>query len=152
MHVVLFELQAQNRKKNIINDKMIEERCMMYCQTIHDRLEAMEKGLRDKFDEGKAKELIREEIAVAQLLPKQLGLPEPQAPAAGVGLKETVKEIQDKKATEANSLIFRAPEPQTILKEIREKEDMEMVDQLCNNICQAAIDPKTEIAKTVRLG
>ena len=79
-------------------------------------------------------------------------IPEPQAQIAGVVLNETVKEMQDQQSREANLLIFRAPEPQSILKETREKGDVELVNQLCNNICQAEIDPKPKIVKTVRLG
>ena len=134
-------------EKNILNEKMIEERCLFYCQSINDRLEEVEKQLRTKCDETKVKELIKEMEGV-HVKPKGQVM---QAPNT-VESDNIIQEMNDRKAREANFLIFRAPEPETNLKEVREKADSEFVHGLCNEVCRADIDVNTDIVKIIRLG
>ena len=58
MHVVLLKCKLKI-KKNILNEKVIEERCEMYFKTMNTRFEATEK----KLDESKeVKEIVRQEM------------------------------------------------------------------------------------------
>ena len=58
MHVVLLKCKLKI-KKNILNEKVIEERCEMYFKTMNTRFEAIEK----KLDESKeVKEIVRQEM------------------------------------------------------------------------------------------
>ena len=67
-------------------------------------------------------------------------------------MKETVREINERKNMETNFLIFNAPEPKTNLKEERVRIDMEFVEGLCNEVCNLNLDVKDEITKVIRLG
>ena len=49
-------------EKNILNEKVIEERCEMYFKTMNTRFEAIEKKLDAKCDSKEVKEIVRQEM------------------------------------------------------------------------------------------
>ena len=67
-------------------------------------------------------------------------------------LQETVNEIHDRKERERNFIVFNAPEPKTNLKDVRVREDLELVRSLCNDVCDLNVDVQNEITEVFRLG
>ena len=55
-------------------------------------------------------------------------------------VQETVNEIHDRKERDRNFIVFNAPEPETNLKDVRVREDMELVRSLCNDVCDLNVD------------
>ena len=63
MNVVLLKIKMQTKiYKNILNEKIIEERCEMYFKTMNTRFEAIEKKLDAKCDSEEIKEIVRQEM------------------------------------------------------------------------------------------
>ena len=139
-------------EKNILNEKVIEERCQFYFESINARLDEVERKLEGKCDENQVKEMIRKTMEDGQRDAPIQGQVIIGAAENDKTLKDTLKEVQDQKGRETNFLIFRAPEPQTNLKEVREREDLKLVEGLCNEVCQANINIDEDIVKTIRLG
>ena len=103
-------------KKNIINEKVNEERCEFYLATINDRLDSIERQLQTKCDADAVKVIVHE----------ALGANEGNAPKRGSStqgtdnnrdvIQETAKELKDREERQDNFIIFNAPEPNTNLK------------------------------------
>ena len=72
------------------------------------------------------------------------------AKESGGVLRETINEIQYRKARESRFLIFNAPEPDTNLKEVRGSKDRELVLGICD-VCDVNID-HIDINEVIRLG
>ena len=119
-------------KKNIINEKVIEERCELYLATINDRLGSIERQLQTKCDADAVKVIVHE----------ALGANEGNAPKRGSRIKgtddyrdviqDTVKALKEREEGQDNFIICNAPEPNTNLKEVRICEDTELVKNLCS--------------------
>ena len=65
-------------------------------------------------------------------------------------LQETVNEIHDRKERERNCIVFNAPEPETNLKDVLVREDLELVRSLCNDVCDLNVDVQNEITDVFR--
>ena len=139
-------------EKNILNEKLIEERCLYYCQTVNNRLDAIEKELESKCGEQEVKQLIREAIDVRQPQVAVEATSNQSKADHNSALQESVAEINDQKAREANFLVFNAPEPKTNLKEVRQKADRDLIEGLSNDVCAANINADQDIVQVVRLG
>jgi hypothetical protein len=97
------------------------------------------------------KEIMKEELNIY----KQEANPQiesAEAKSTVETVKETVKEVNERRARESNMILFNAPEPNTNLKEERKSQDIEVVRHLCTNICQIDINPDEDISKAIRLG
>ena len=116
-------------EKNILNEKLIEERCELYCRTLIARIEEIEKKLETKCDAHEIQDIIRKEIGTDKGRSPQVTPSDNAKESRGV-LRETINEIQDRKARESSFLICNAPEPDTNLKEIRGLKDKELVQGL----------------------
>ena len=139
-------------EKIILNEKSIENRCEIYFSTLNARIEEIEeKKLHTKCDAHEVKEIIRKEIDTD----KGRGPQETQsdnAKESGGVLRETINEIQDRKARESSFLIFNAPEPDTNLKVVRGSKDKELVLGLCDvNIDQIDINEVIRLGKKHRM-
>ena len=149
MHVVLLK----KLEKNILKEKVIEERCEMYFKTMNTRLEAIEKKLDAKCDSKEVKEIVWQEMdALHTCRPnddESRNLLTTQN--SGIVVEETVREINERKNRETNFLIFNAPEPKTNITEERVRIDMEFVEGLYNEVCNLNLDVKGEITKVIRL-
>ena len=140
--------------KNILNEKVIEERCDMYFKTMNKRFEAIEKKVDAKCDSKEVKEIVMQEMDVIHTCrpndDESRNLLTTQN--SGIVVEETVREINERKNRETHFLIFNAPEPKTNQKEERVRIDMEIVGGLCNEVCNLNLDVKDEITKVIRLG
>ena len=93
-----------------LNEKKIEERCMFYCHTINDRLDAIERKVNNKCDEEKVKEIL---IEMGKEQPQLQTQNKAQTDGRDRVLKDTVKEVNDQKTRKTNFIVFRAPEINT---------------------------------------
>ena len=86
-------------EKNILNEKVIEERCEMYFKTTNTRFEAIEKKLDAKCDSKEVKEIVRQEMdAMHTCRPnddESRNLLTTQN--SGIVVEETVREINKRK-------------------------------------------------------
>ncbi len=142
-------------EKSIVVERSIEQRCDQYLQTFNERLQLVENELKQKCDEERVKQIVKNELK--ELTPQvdqtnTAGGITPPARNNEVMVEETVKEMSERRAREPNMLIFKAPEPRTNLKEDRMQEDLKFVEKLCNTVCGLDIDPDEDIVKTVRFG
>ena len=67
-------------------------------------------------------------------------------------VQETVNEIHDRKERDRNLIVFNAPEPETNLKDVQVREDLELVRSLCNDACDLNVGVQNEITEIFRLG
>ena len=111
---------------------MIEERCQFYFESLNAWLEEVERKLEGKCDENQVKEMIRKAMEDGQRDAPIHGQATIGTADNDTTLEDTLKEVQGQKARQTNFLIFRAPEPQTNLKEVRERENLQLVEGLCN--------------------
>ena len=109
MHVVLLKMQTKT-KKNILNEKVTEERCEIYFKTMNTRFEAIEKKLDAKCD---SKEIVKQEMDALHTCrsndDESRNLLTTQN--SGIVVEETVREINERKNRGKNVLIFNAPKP-----------------------------------------
>ena len=125
-------------EKNILNEKLIEERCELYFRTLIARIEEIERKLETKCDAHENQDIIRKEIGTDKGRSPQV-TPSDTAKESGGVLRETINEIQDRKARESSFLIVNAPEPDTNLKEVRGLKEKELVQGL-GSICDVNIN------------
>ena len=139
-------------EKNIINEKVIEERCEFYLATINDRLDSIERQLQTKCDADAVKVIVHEALGANEGNAPKRGSPTQGTDNNRDVIQETVKELKDREERQDNFIIFNAPEPNTNLKEVRICEDTELVKNLCNGVCEIDIDTQHDIADVIRLG
>ena len=141
-------------EKNILNEKMIEERCKFYFETINIRLAEVEMKLEGKCDETQVKEIVKKAIEEegTHRQRRDVAIEATNGNANDKTMQETLKEVQDRRDRECNVMIFNAPEPETHLKEVREREDRELVIGLYNEVCGMQIDAQKDITGVIRLG
>ena len=140
-------------EKNILNEKSIEEKCALYFQAINVRTGEVECKLDTKCDANEAKEIVKQAMGSVEnggmVTNVVTNAVQPQDRSV---LQETVNEIHDRKERERNFIVFNAPEPDTNLKDGRVREDLELVRNLCNDVCELNVDVQNEITEVFRLG
>ena len=139
-------------EKNIINEKVIEERCEFYLATMNDRLDSIERQLQTKCDADAVKVIVHEALGANEGNAPKRGIPNQGTGNDRDVIQETVNELKDREERQDNFIIFNAPEPNTNLKEVRVREDTELVKNLCNGVCEIDIDTQNDIADVIRLG
>ncbi len=129
-----------------MEEKQIEKRCDLYLKDFTNRLERLEKEVKDKCDPAKVKEIVREEI---NAIPKAAGN-KVNGSAQDSVINSTVKELADRKARETNIVMFNAPEPNSNLKEEVRKTDIQFLWEL-GTLCETNIDA-ADVSNGIRLG
>lgn len=84
-------------EKNILNEKIIQERCELYLETINARLETLETKLQDKCDEQEVKEIVRKELIANQQTENAIHTDTTDRVNNEV-LQDAVKEIAERKS------------------------------------------------------
>ena len=139
-------------EKNIINEKVIEERCEFYLATINDRLDSIERQLQTKCNADAVKVIVHEALGTIEGNAPKRGSPTQGTENNRDVIQETVKELKDREERQDNFIICNAPEPNTNLKEVRICDDTELVKNLCNGVCEIDVDTQNDIADVIRLG
>ena len=125
---------------------------------MNDRLNEIERRMEMQCDKKKVVEIVRKTIGIIELEDgrliggKQAAAQVSEGDGRGDVLQETVKEIKDRKDRERNVIVFNAPEPDTNLKDIRVRADLEMVRGLCNDACGMDVDTANDAKMVIRLG
>ena len=140
-------------EKNIVTEIEIEEKCKLYMEEFSKKIEQIETDLKNKCDIDQVKDIVKEEVKLLNdKQPLQPDNTENSSTNEAKSVEETVKEVNDRRAREANMIIFKAVEPQTNLREQRVREDLAFIEHVCNEICGIDFDSDNDVAKIVRLG
>ena len=105
-------------EKNIIKEKVIEERCEFYLATIHDRLDSIERQLQTKCDADAVKVIVHEALGANEGNVPKRGSPTQGTDNNRYVIQETVNELKDREKRQDNFIISNAPESNTNLKDL----------------------------------
>lgn len=140
-------------EKNIITDRKIEDRCNEIMAMYELRVTKLENEMEQKCDEGKVREIMKEEITKLRADPTNIEIRGKQntTDMENPQLMSTVlTEINERKRREVNIVVYGSKECKSQSTEERVKYDMDVVKKIFV-VCEAKLE-EGNIAKVIRLG
>ena len=140
--------------KNMREDKTIEQRCEDFIAGVETRLKKVENSTK-KNKEHMDKEIKRLDKKIDDSKKKSQGTGQPPKEAIAKMVKEEIKESdeerKERERRKDNFIVFKMPEPDTTLKEEREKKDREKLISLCTDTLEVNIEDE-DLVSVIRLG
>ncbi|XP_033729737.1 uncharacterized protein LOC117318912 [Pecten maximus] len=137
-------------EKNINNDKMIEQKCKEIMNEFEERITTIEEALKNKCDERKVRDIIKEELASGTKgdTPQESTTTQQKATS---NTQEVLTELEDRKKRENNILVFGVKEQTNNDGSERKKEDEKIIQDMLS-ACKLTKELLDGITKVARLG
>ncbi|XP_069109401.1 uncharacterized protein MCAP_0864-like [Argopecten irradians] len=136
-------------EKNINNEKMIEQKCKEIMNEFETRITQIESELKNKCDENKVRDIIKEEMATG--VNRETQSLSTEAPKTTTNTQEVLSELEDRKKRENNIICFGIEEQTSNEGSERKRKDEKTIRDILS-ACKLNKELLDSITKVVRLG